>query len=152
MFLFHATFRLGLLYSFHDAVEYVCASFSGRLINPQAMGDCPRQALAASCSARHHMQLPQCRLSLRRLAWRSGHGHKVSHMLRALQENNGQRGGLDPKLEMVVPADQRPVNELEQLRKGQLYSWVRDLLLLSASYSPCSGSPIAWQRKKYGPL
>lgn len=32
--------------------------------------------------------------------------------------------GLDPTLELAVPSDQRPVNELKQLKNGQLYSWV----------------------------
>ena len=35
------------------------------------------------------------------------------------------RGGLDPRLEIAVPADQRPVNELSQLKEDPLYSWVR---------------------------
>jgi hypothetical protein len=33
-------------------------------------------------------------------------------------------GGLDPTLEVAVPKEQRPVNELKQLKEGQLYSWV----------------------------
>ena len=33
-------------------------------------------------------------------------------------------GGLDPRLEREVPAEQRPVNELQQLKQAQLYSWV----------------------------
>ena len=35
------------------------------------------------------------------------------------------KGGLDPSLEMAVPPEQRPVNELSALRKSVLYSWVR---------------------------
>jgi hypothetical protein len=34
-------------------------------------------------------------------------------------------GGLDPALELAVPVDQRPVNELAALREAPLYSWVR---------------------------
>lgn len=34
-------------------------------------------------------------------------------------------GGLDPALEVAVPPDQRPVNELAALRTASLYSWVR---------------------------
>ena len=37
----------------------------------------------------------------------------------------GGKGGLDPSLEMAVPPEQRPVNELSALRKSVLYSWVR---------------------------
>lgn len=40
--------------------------------------------------------------------------------------SGGFRGGLDPSLEVAVPSDQRPVNELAALRKGTLYSWVRN--------------------------
>lgn len=36
----------------------------------------------------------------------------------------GYRGGLDPALEMAVPSEQRPVNELSALRQASLYSWV----------------------------
>jgi hypothetical protein len=38
---------------------------------------------------------------------------------------SASEGGLDPALEMAVPADQRPVNELASLREAPLYSWVR---------------------------
>ena len=31
-------------------------------------------------------------------------------------------------MQIAIPADQRPVNELAQLRNGQLYSWVCPLL------------------------
>ena len=37
----------------------------------------------------------------------------------------GFRGGLDPSLEMAVPSEQRPVNELASLRQASLDSWVR---------------------------
>ena len=33
-------------------------------------------------------------------------------------------GGLDPSLEVAIPPDQRPVNELASLRGAPLYSWV----------------------------
>jgi len=33
-------------------------------------------------------------------------------------------GGLDPSLELAVPKDQRPSNELASLRTAPLYSWV----------------------------
>lgn len=36
----------------------------------------------------------------------------------------GPGGGLDPALEVAVPPDQRPVNELAALRVAPLYSWV----------------------------
>ena len=54
--------------------------------------------------------------------------------VRAFDGNDGRgpttsgssgKGGLDPSLEMAVPAEQRPVNELSALRKSVLYSWVR---------------------------
>ena len=48
--------------------------------------------------------------------------------LRAVRDNDSQfseySGGLDPKLEMAVPVEQRPVNELGQLKQAVLYSWV----------------------------
>ena len=40
------------------------------------------------------------------------------------QRDNGANGGLDPALERAVPPEQRPVNELKQLRQTTLYSWV----------------------------
>ena len=40
------------------------------------------------------------------------------------QNNERQGGGLDPSLEIAVPSDQRPVNELAALRNAPLYSWV----------------------------
>lgn len=43
--------------------------------------------------------------------------------LQASERDFSSQGGLDPKLEVAVPANQRPVNELAQLRDGQLYSW-----------------------------
>jgi len=43
----------------------------------------------------------------------------------ATSGSSGGKGGLDPSLEMAVPAEQRPVNELSALRKSVLYSWVR---------------------------
>ncbi len=54
--------------------------------------------------------------------------------VRAFDGNDGRgqatsggsgKGGLDPSLEMAVPAEQRPVNELSALRNSVLYSWVR---------------------------
>lgn len=39
--------------------------------------------------------------------------------------DTGIGDGLDPALERAVPAEQRPVNELKQLRQASLYSWVR---------------------------
>jgi hypothetical protein len=61
-----------------------------------------------------------------------GQHRKGAFFARALQGNgNGKaqssdeyRGGLDPRLEMAMPADQRPVNELAALRTNFLDSWV----------------------------
>ena len=49
--------------------------------------------------------------------------------MRALKQEQG--GGLDPQLEVAVPKEQRPVNELSQLRNSVLYSWARFCGLLS---------------------
>ncbi|GMH38751.1 hypothetical protein BSKO_06635 [Bryopsis sp. KO-2023] len=40
------------------------------------------------------------------------------------REVSDNGGGLDPQLEMAVPADQRPINELKKLKESQLSSWV----------------------------
>ena len=44
----------------------------------------------------------------------------------------------DLQLQIAIPADQRPVNELAQLRNGQLYSWVRSILIVEADN--CTGT------------
>lgn len=38
--------------------------------------------------------------------------------------DEADNGGLHPMLEMAVPSDQRPVNELRKLKESQLSSWV----------------------------
>lgn len=38
-------------------------------------------------------------------------------------KKDGVPSGLDPSLESAVPSDQRPVNELQSLKAGQLFSW-----------------------------
>lgn len=53
---------------------------------------------------------------------------------KSVGNGGGFRGGLDPSLEVAVPSDQRPVNELAALRKGTLYSWVRDAHSLSCTF------------------
>lgn len=56
--------------------------------------------------------------------------------------------GLDPTLEIAVPKDQRPVNELKQLKQASLYSWVsgdrRSCNATAASWKGCAGC--AWAR------
>ena len=62
-----------------------------------------------------------CRSSHRRVS-------AVGTRPQATKDQNDQQGlagGLDPRLEIAVPAEQRPVNELAQIRKAVLYSWVR---------------------------
>lgn len=44
---------------------------------------------------------------------------------RALKKDQQTSSGLDPSLEMAVPPDQRPVNELANLKQALFYSWVR---------------------------
>ncbi len=39
-------------------------------------------------------------------------------------------------LEAAVPSDQRPVNELKQLKDDLLYSWVRECIPLHAECRP----------------
>lgn len=43
-------------------------------------------------------------------------------------------GGLDPYLEVAVPKDQRPVNQLAELKQDPLYSW-------------CVGGHVAWRQR-----
>ena len=61
----------------------------------------------------------------------SSTGHKLrdrwAGFVRASQDDARQsrpEGGLDPALEVAVPPEQRPVNELANLRGAPLYSWV----------------------------
>eukprot|EP00884_Botryococcus_braunii_P007181 jgi/Botrbrau1/16464/Bobra.0142s0059.1 len=111
------------------------------------------QAWTCPSPARNPSHFLQCRLSLRRLAQKSSKTVSDGYMLRALQENNGRQGGLDPNLEMAVPKEQRPVNELEQLRSGQLYSWATldlngylfRLSLVWGGFFLLIGGPIAYQ-------
>ena len=63
----------------------------------------------------------QCRSSVVRAFNGSDSGGKAIGSV----GGGGYRGGLDPSLEMAVPSDQRPVNELGALRQAALYSWVR---------------------------
>lgn len=68
------------------------------------------------CEARHRQQCVRVLAAL-------GDPGPGSNRRRA--DSSGSGGGLDPALERAVPADQRPVNELKQLRQTTLYSWVR---------------------------
>eukprot|EP00887_Chlorella_sp_A99_P004946 scaffold4.g4946.t1 len=69
------------------------------------------------------------------------------------EEQQQNRGGLDPRLEVEVPADQRPVNELRQLKQAQLYSWatldlpsyLKRLAILYTAVFLLLGGPIAAQ-------
>lgn len=61
--------------------------------------------------------------------------------------------GLDPQYERAVPKDQRPVNELANLKKALLYSWATlptpeyttKLVSVFAFFFALVGSPIAYQ-------
>uniref|UniRef100_A0A7S3UF35 Uncharacterized protein n=1 Tax=Picocystis salinarum TaxID=88271 RepID=A0A7S3UF35_9CHLO len=62
-------------------------------------------------------------------------------------------GGLDPMLEMAVPYDQRPVNELTHLRGSPMYTWAelsnseyaKKLTTLFLAVSSILGGPISAQ-------
>lgn len=73
----------------------------------------------SSCpGARHRWQtLPRAQAS------DSGDGSRSSRR----RTDSGAGAGLDPTLERAVPSEQRPVNELKQLRQATLYSWVRPM-------------------------
>ena len=48
-------------------------------------------------------------------------------LVRATEKSTDQKaagGGLDPYLEVAVPRDQRPVNQLAELKEDSLYAWV----------------------------
>ena len=62
---------------------------------------------------------------------------------RRRRADSGAGGGLDPALERAVPPEQRPVNELKQLRQTSLYSWVRQ-----CAFRRCSDALCAWQNAK----
>ncbi|GFR50026.1 hypothetical protein Agub_g12176, partial [Astrephomene gubernaculifera] len=63
------------------------------------------------------------------------------------------RGGLDPYLEVAVPRDQRPVNQLAELKEDPLYSWgaldapqyLQRLAGVWAFFFAAVGGPIAYQ-------
>lgn len=67
--------------------------------------------------------------------------------------SGGSKGGLDPSLEMAVPSEQRPVNELAALRQAALYSWATlslpeyasRLAITWAVFFSVIGGPIAYQ-------
>ena len=52
------------------------------------------------------------------------------------EQGDGRGGGLDSSREVAVPWEQRPVNELAQLRESWLFSWVR-----LRNFSAQQGSP-----------
>ena len=94
---------------------------------------------------------PRCwhPLQLRRRQW--------SAAVRAFGSNDGRgpttsgssggKGGLDPSLEMAVPPEQRPVNELSALRQSVLYSWVRHVHILQLQRLPVlQESQSLWRR------
>ena len=51
------------------------------------------------------------------------------------------QGGLDPALESSVPVEQRPVNELSQLKESFVTSWVSVCLAGSWAAQPGGSSP-----------
>ncbi|GLC44649.1 hypothetical protein PLESTB_001329500 [Pleodorina starrii] len=63
------------------------------------------------------------------------------------------KGGLDPYLEVAVPKDQRPVNQLAELKQDPLYSWgsleqgeyLKRLAGVYAFFFAFIGGPIAYQ-------
>ena len=83
-------------------------------------------SLPGCCSGRTHASLaPGARTALPRVATRltttraapGGGGGRRSPLTASYPS------GLDPALELAVPVDQRPVNELAALREAPLYSW-----------------------------
>lgn len=77
---------------------------------------------------------------------------------RAQPDVDRGKGGLDPSLEIAVPFDQRPVNELANLKQTFLYSWgtlstnqyVSRLAIIFAVTFALLGAPIAYQT--YDPM
>lgn len=69
------------------------------------------------------------------------------------REPSAYEGGLDPTLEMAVPYDQRPVNELTHLRESPMYTWAelnnseyaKKLTTLFLAVSSILGGPISAQ-------
>ncbi|PNH02065.1 hypothetical protein TSOC_012026 [Tetrabaena socialis] len=63
------------------------------------------------------------------------------------------QGGLDPYLEIAVPKDQRPINQLAELKNDSLYSWgsleqgeyVKRLAGVYGFFFAFMGGPIAYQ-------
>lgn len=81
---------------------------------------------------------------------------RCSTSVRAAQDDSrrtGSQGGLDPSLEISVPPEQRPVNELASLRGAPLYSWAtleasayfKRLIIVWLAFFLLLGAPIAYQ-------
>lgn len=77
-------------------------------------------------------------------------------MVKATEKSTDQKaagGGLDPYLEVAVPRDQRPINQLAELKSDPLYSWgslglgeyVKRLVGVYAFFFGLIGGPIAYQ-------
>lgn len=96
------------------------------------------------CEARHRQQ---------RLRVSAALGDPGPGSNRRRADSSGTGGGLDPALERAVPADQRPVNELKQLRQTTLYSWAtletpayfKRLGFTWLAFFSIIGGPIAYQ-------
>jgi hypothetical protein len=98
----------------------------------RALGAAPGAWRSSSCRAwarplRHLPALRPARCPLRTAAKREDDAAPAA-------------GGLDPNLEVAVPKDQRPVNELNQLKQAQLYSWVRGPQPARAPAAPPRGA------------
>ncbi|KAK9810770.1 hypothetical protein WJX73_006093 [Symbiochloris irregularis] len=76
----------------------------------------------------HHSIIPQQK---RAAAPRKCSRQRLRELICAASNRSRPEGGLDPSLEVAVPPDQRPVNELASLRDAPLYSWA---LLKSSAY------------------
>ncbi|GIL69293.1 hypothetical protein Vretifemale_230 [Volvox reticuliferus] len=77
----------------------------------------------------------------------------VTHASPEKSSTDEMKGGLDPFLEVAVPKDQRPVNQLAELKQDPLYSWgaleqgdyVKRLAGVYAFFFAFVGGPIAYQ-------
>lgn len=72
----------------------------------------------------------------------------------ARQGNREGQGpqGLDPALEAAVPVDQRPVNELAQLKEAPLCGWVRPGPACRAWHAPLNTTWFQRQERTLKPL
>ena len=74
------------------------------------------------------------------LCWRLPRRRERRHQSSQAEPGEGRGGGgLDSSREVAVPWEQRPVNELAQLRESWLFSWVSSCLSLLRFCNLCTG-------------